>query len=237
MRRYRALSRPPDAFCAGQSWADCITNTAGSDFRQGQALCGHDSGPFRSRPALSSSPPGLYCSECAGKADICTDLCLLQVTLLYHPLMELAGAFDAVVELTSAIRKLANNLVSPLGCHPEGISTSELNLLADSKPVRRHTGLHRSGYTRITEQGCADTARCSGLCLPKTSSSAIGAANARAASPKKVGPHFFNELGMCEPYLYGSWSKEGYRVHRAVHRMGIEVGWLDGSATRWSSWT
>jgi len=59
--------------------------------------------------------------------------------------MELAGAFDAVVELTSAIRKLANNLVSPLGCHPEGISTTELNLLADSKPVRRHTGLHRSG--------------------------------------------------------------------------------------------
>src|SRR5712692_6202059 len=145
MRRYRALSRPPDAFCAGQSWADCITNTAGSDFRQGQALCGHDSGPFRSRPALSSSPPGLYCSECAGKADICTDLCLLQVTLLYHPLMGLAGAFDAVVELTSAIRKLANNFVSPLGCHPEGISTTELNLLADSKPVRRHTGLHRSG--------------------------------------------------------------------------------------------
>jgi class 3 adenylate cyclase len=36
MRRYRALFRPPGAFCAGQSWADCITNTAGSDFRQGQ---------------------------------------------------------------------------------------------------------------------------------------------------------------------------------------------------------
>src|SRR6266700_5037979 len=36
MRRYRALSRPPGAFCAGQFWADCITNTAGSDFRQGQ---------------------------------------------------------------------------------------------------------------------------------------------------------------------------------------------------------
>ncbi len=33
MRRYRALFRPPGAFCAGQSWADCITNTAGSDFR------------------------------------------------------------------------------------------------------------------------------------------------------------------------------------------------------------
>src|ERR1700687_5247268 len=67
-----------------------------------------------------SRPPHLYCSECAGKADICTDLCLLQVTLLYHSLMGLAGAFDSVVELTSAIRKLANNLVSPLGCHPEG---------------------------------------------------------------------------------------------------------------------
>src|SRR6266516_280018 len=26
------------AFCAGQSWADCITNTVGSDFRQAQAL-------------------------------------------------------------------------------------------------------------------------------------------------------------------------------------------------------
>ena len=36
MRRYRAPSRPLGAFCAGQSWADCITNTAGSDFRQGQ---------------------------------------------------------------------------------------------------------------------------------------------------------------------------------------------------------
>src|SRR6266704_5456194 len=36
MRRYGALLRPPGAFCAGQSWADCITNTAGSDFRQGQ---------------------------------------------------------------------------------------------------------------------------------------------------------------------------------------------------------
>jgi len=36
MRRYGALFRPPGAFCAGQSWADCITNTAGSDFRQGQ---------------------------------------------------------------------------------------------------------------------------------------------------------------------------------------------------------
>ncbi len=35
MRRYRALFRPPGPFCAGQSWADCITNTAGSDFRQG----------------------------------------------------------------------------------------------------------------------------------------------------------------------------------------------------------
>src|SRR5229473_4204931 len=36
MRRYRAPSRPLGAFCAGQSWADCITNTAGSDFRQRQ---------------------------------------------------------------------------------------------------------------------------------------------------------------------------------------------------------
>src|SRR5438128_3926683 len=34
-RRYRAPSTPLGAFCAGQSWADCITNTAGSDFRQG----------------------------------------------------------------------------------------------------------------------------------------------------------------------------------------------------------
>ena len=36
MRRYRALSSPPGAFCAGQFWADCITNTAGPDFRQAQ---------------------------------------------------------------------------------------------------------------------------------------------------------------------------------------------------------
>src|SRR5229473_4027107 len=40
MRRYRAPSRPPGAYCAGQSWADCITNTAGSDFRQAQRVRG-----------------------------------------------------------------------------------------------------------------------------------------------------------------------------------------------------
>src|SRR5713226_161763 len=38
MRRYHAPSTPLGAFYAGQSWADCITNTAGSDFRQGQVL-------------------------------------------------------------------------------------------------------------------------------------------------------------------------------------------------------
>ena len=36
MRRYHAPSTPLGAFYAGQSWADCITNTAGSDFRQRQ---------------------------------------------------------------------------------------------------------------------------------------------------------------------------------------------------------
>jgi len=58
--------------------------------------------------------------------------------------MWLAGALDSVMELTGAIWKLANNLVSPPDCHPERISTTELNLLADPKPVRGHTGLLRS---------------------------------------------------------------------------------------------
>src|SRR5262249_52694627 len=55
MRRYRALSRPPGAFCAGQSWADCITNTAGSDFRQGQVR-GHtaETVPFRGKADVTS---------------------------------------------------------------------------------------------------------------------------------------------------------------------------------------
>jgi hypothetical protein len=30
----RAPCRLPGAFCAGQFWADCITNMAGPDFRQ-----------------------------------------------------------------------------------------------------------------------------------------------------------------------------------------------------------
>jgi hypothetical protein len=34
MRRSRAPSWPSAQFCAGQFWADCITNTAGPDFRQ-----------------------------------------------------------------------------------------------------------------------------------------------------------------------------------------------------------
>jgi hypothetical protein len=42
------------------------------------------------------------------------------------------------MELTGAIWKLANNLVNPLGCHPERISSTELDLLADPKSVRRH---------------------------------------------------------------------------------------------------
>jgi hypothetical protein len=57
MRRYRALCRLPGAFCTGQSWADCITNPAGPDFRQAQVRFGVGfRTPIGALPALSARP-------------------------------------------------------------------------------------------------------------------------------------------------------------------------------------
>src|SRR6266571_2354025 len=76
MHRYRPLSRPPGAFCAGQFWADCITSTAGPDFDSHRVGKAHVTDQLvylrrhlRPSPAVSRFPAPIGSEPCAVPTD------------------------------------------------------------------------------------------------------------------------------------------------------------------------